>query len=66
MKMLGAGISLISIAAVGLVFAVVMEINTGEPVYLIVMKVGAGFFGVGGPLFGWGLYKRNVRKNRKK
>jgi len=53
MKLLYSGISLISIAAVGLIFAIVMEIQTAEPVYLLVMKVAAGFFGVGGPiLFG--------------
>lgn len=58
MKLLYAGISLISIAAVGLVFAIVMEIQTAEPVYLLVMKVAAGFFGVGGPILGWGISRR--------
>jgi len=59
MKLLYAGISLISIAAVGLTFAIVMEIQTAEPVYLLVMKVAAGFFGVGGPILGWGIARRS-------
>ena len=62
MKLLYAGISLISIAAVGLIFAVVMEIATGEPVYMLVMKVAAGFFGVGGPILGWGIARRSGRR----
>ncbi|MBA7620073.1 hypothetical protein ES703_27416 [subsurface metagenome] len=62
MKILCAGISLISIAAVGLIFAVAMEIATGEPVYYLVMKVAAGFFGVGGPILGWGIASRASKK----
>ena len=64
MKLLYAGISLISIAAVGLIFAAVMEISTGEPVYYLVMKVAAGFFGVGGPVLGWGIARRSSRKKK--
>ena len=64
MKLLYAGISLISIAAVGLTFAVVMEIMTQEPVYYSVMKVAAGFFGVGGPILGWGIARRSPRKGK--
>ncbi|MBA7628108.1 hypothetical protein ES703_35578 [subsurface metagenome] len=66
MKILYAGISLISIAAVGLVFAVAMEIATHEPVYMVVMKVAAGFFGVGGPLLGWGISRRSSRKGKRR
>ena len=65
MKLLYAGISLISIAAVGLIFAVVMEIATAEPVYMLVMKVAAGFFGVGGPILGWGIARRSPRKGKR-
>jgi len=64
MKILYAGISLISIAAVGLVFAIVMEIQTAEPVYMFVMKVAAGFFGVGGPILGWGIARRSSKRRR--
>ena len=62
MKILYTGISLISIAAVGLIIALVMEITTGEPAYYLVMKVAAGFFGVGGPILGWGIARRNRRR----
>ncbi|MBA7711631.1 hypothetical protein ES703_120597 [subsurface metagenome] len=51
-KLLYASIGLISAGVVGLIFAVVMEIQTGEPVYYSVMKIAAGLFGVGGPLLG--------------
>lgn len=59
MKVLYSGISLISISAVGLVIAIVMEIITGEPVYMLVMKVAAVFSLLGGPLIGWGIAKRS-------
>ena len=57
-----AGIALIAVATVCLVFAICLEIVTQEPVYLLVMKVAAGFFGVGGPLLGWGIARRASRK----
>jgi len=57
-KLQNAGIALISIAAVSLVYAIVLEIQTGEPVYLLVMKIAAGLFGVGGPLIGIALARR--------
>jgi len=66
MKLLYSGISLISIAAVGLIFAIVMEIQTAEPVYLLVMKVAAGFFGVGGPILGWGIARRSSGKGKRR
>ncbi len=52
-KLLIPGIVLMSAGAVGLIFAVVMEIQTREPAYFLVMKITAGLFGIGGPLFGW-------------
>ena len=57
-KLLYSGISLISMAAVGLIFAVVMEISTEEPVFYLVMKVAAGCFGIGGPVLGLGIVRR--------
>ena len=51
-KMIHAGIGLLATGAVGIVFAVAMEIGTGEPIYLILMKITAGLFGVGGALIG--------------
>jgi len=64
-KLLHSGIALIAVAATGLVFAIVMEIKTAEPVYLIVMKVAAGAFGVGGPILGWGLARRSSGKGKR-
>jgi len=46
---------------VGIIFAIVMEVATGEPVYWLVMKVTAGLFGVGGPLFGLAIARRGNR-----
>ena len=43
---------------VGILFAVTMEIITQEPVYLVMMKITAGVFGVGGPLFGWAIVRK--------
>ena len=51
-KMVHAGIGLLSAGAVGIIFAVAMELATSEPVYFLVMKVTALFFGVGGALIG--------------
>ncbi len=52
MKLIYSGIVIISLGAVGTLLAVIMEINTGEPVYWLLMKIAAGFFGVGGGLIG--------------
>ena len=60
-KLLNTGIALMSAGAVGILFAIVMEIATGEPVYWLVMKITAGLFGVGGPLLGWGIARRGRR-----
>ena len=62
MKIIYSGISLISIAAASLIVAIVMETVTGEPAYYLVMKVAAGLFGVGGPIFGWGLARRSRKR----
>lgn len=61
-KLLVLGTALMSAGTVGLIFAVVMEIQTGEPVYYLVMKITAGLFGVGGPLFGWAIARRARRR----
>jgi len=47
-KITHAGIALLSVGAVGIIFAVVMELIMNEPIYFIVMKVTALLFGVGG------------------
>lgn len=57
-KLLNIGIGLMAAGTVGLIFAVVMELQTGEPVYYLVMKITAGLFGIGGPLFGLAIAKR--------
>jgi len=51
-KLIYLGIAIISLGAVGTLLAVVMEVNTGEPVYYLLMKITAGLFGVGGGLLG--------------
>ena len=55
------GIAILAAGTVGLIFAVTMEIVTNEPVFMVVMKIAAGFFGVGGPLLGWGIARRARR-----
>jgi len=61
-KLLITGIALMSAGVVGILFAVVMELRTSEPIYFLVMKVTAGLFGVGGPLFGLVLARKARRK----
>jgi len=61
-KLLYASISLISAGVVGIIFATVMEIQTGEPVYVLVIKIAAGLFGVGGPLLGLAIVRNAKRK----
>ena len=61
-KLLVTGVAILAAGAVGLVFAVTMEIVTNEPVYMVVMKIAAGLFGVGGPLLGWGIARRARRR----
>ena len=51
-KLFNLGLSATSIAAVGVIIAIVMEIQTGEAVYYLVMKATAALFGVGGGLMG--------------
>ena len=58
-------IGLISAGVVGLIFSVIMEIATGEPVYYLVMKITAGLFGVGGPLLGLAIVRGAKRKSHK-
>ena len=61
-KLLSTGIALMAAGVVGILFAIVMEIATGEEVYWLVTKITAGLFGVGGPLFGWGIARRARRE----
>ena len=65
-KLLYTGIALMSAGVVGIIFAVVMEMATGEPVYWLVMKITAGLFGVGGPLFGLAIARRGRRDSSKR
>ena len=62
-KLLITGTALMSAGVVGILFAVVMELATGEPVYWLVMKITAGLFGVGGPLFGLALARRTKKSH---
>ncbi|GAI90863.1 unnamed protein product [marine sediment metagenome] len=52
MKLIYSGVAVITMGAVGIVFALVMEIITGEPVWELAVKIAAGCFGVGGGLLG--------------
>ena len=61
MKLLYAGLAIMTSGAVGVLLAVIFEINTGEPIYLIMMKIAAGLFGVGGPLVGIAVARRRRR-----
>lgn len=60
-KLQSTGIALMAAGAVGIIFAVAMEIATGEPAYWLVMKITAGLFGIGGPLFGLAIARRGRR-----
>lgn len=51
-KLLNLGIGILAAGAVGIIFAVTMEIATDEPIYFIIMKATALCFGVGGALMG--------------
>lgn len=57
-KLLGVGIGLMSAGTVGVLIAIIMEIQTGESVYWLVMKCTAILFGLGGPLVGIALARR--------
>lgn len=57
-------VTILTIAAVGLVASIVMEAYAQEPIYVLVMKVCAGLFGVGGPLMGWSIVRRNKRNKK--
>lgn len=61
MKLLYAGLAIMTSGAVGVLLAVIFEINTGEPIYMIMMKVAAGLFGIGGPLVGIAVARRRRR-----
>jgi len=61
-NMIYPGIGLLAIGSVGIIIAIVMELITGEPIYLILMKVTAGCFGVGGTLIGISSIARRRKK----
>jgi len=63
-KLINAGIALLGVGAVGIILAIVMEIQTAEPVYFILMKVTAALFGVGGPLLGIGIARKARGKKK--
>ncbi|GAI81026.1 unnamed protein product [marine sediment metagenome] len=52
MKLIYSGIAILTLGAVGTVIAVVMELATNEPAWMLVMKATAGLFGVGGGMLG--------------
>lgn len=60
-KLLYSSIGLLSVGVIGLLIAIALEIQTGEAVYFLLMKVAAGLFGIGGPLFGWAVTRRRKR-----
>ncbi|MBA7708364.1 hypothetical protein ES703_117262 [subsurface metagenome] len=60
-KLFNIGICLMAAAASLTLIAIIMEIQTGEPVYYLVMKIAACLFGVGGTLFGIGIVRRRNR-----
>ena len=57
-KLFNVGLSAVSIAAVGIIVAIVMELQTEEPVYMLMMKGAAGLFGVGGATMGLAAFLR--------
>ena len=57
-KLLISGIALILAGTVGILFAIVLEMQTGEPVYYLVMKLTAILFGIGGPILGLAIGRR--------
>ena len=61
MKLLYAGLVVMTTGAICLLFSVIMEVSTGEPVFIVMMKVAAGLFGVGGPLVGIAVARRRRR-----
>ena len=50
--MMIAGLGVMTVGTVGIAFAVVEEWRKKEPIYMLIMKIAAGLFGVGGVLFG--------------
>jgi len=52
-------IVILTLATIGIISAVVIEAYAHEPVYVLIMKVCGGLLGVGGPLLGWGMVRKN-------
>jgi len=57
-KLMILSIIILTAAAVGLVTSVCLEAYAHESIYLLLMKITAGLFGVGGPLLGWSIARR--------
>jgi len=64
-KLIHAGVALLGAGAVGIIFAVAMEIVLHEPIYFTIMKVTALLFGLGGSLIGLGSLRAS-KEHRKK
>lgn len=50
--MIVAGIAIMTLAAITTTVAIVMEVVSHEPRWMILMKIGALLLGIGGVLFG--------------
>jgi hypothetical protein len=61
-KLLYLGMSFLIMGGIGIVIATVLEIYTHEPIFNILIKVTAGLFGVGGPIVGIAVARRNRTK----
>jgi len=55
-------VTILTMATIALIIALTLEIYTHEPVYMLIMKISAGLFGVGGPLLGWAIARKAKRK----
>ena len=51
-------ITIMTLASIGIITSVILEAYAYEPIYVLVMKVCAGLFGIGGPLLGWAIVRR--------
>lgn len=63
-KLTTLSIIILATAAMGLIPCVILEVYTHEPIYLIMMKVCCGLFGVGGPLLGWSIARKSKKSKK--